>query len=193
MDHDVEVGGFATCAAMTSRVLIVRHGETDANVQGAFVWKIADIGILQGQMDTLLNGIGERQAQLTGAAMRTEVLTRMVSSPLKRTWATAAAIAAHHPDVPLESDVRLMERSFGVLEGQVYRGPSEKPADTEGIESPMAYVIVSWANTQTCTAHVLLLGRLDRACTDHAADRHCRESRRRNQRADELRDDAWWH
>ena len=80
MDHDVEVGGFATCAAMTSRVLIVRHGETDANVQGAFVWKIADIGILQGQMDTLLNGIGERQAQLTGAAMRTEVLTRIAVS-----------------------------------------------------------------------------------------------------------------
>lgn len=33
-----------------------------------------------------------------------------------------------------------MERHFGVLQGKVYRGPSQKPDDTEGIESREAYV-----------------------------------------------------
>ena len=46
----------------------------------------------------------------------------------------------HHPKVPVETDARIMERHFGVLQGKVYRGPSQKPDDTEGIESREAYV-----------------------------------------------------
>lgn len=42
----------------------------------------------------------------------------------------------------MESDDRLMERGFGVLEGNVYRGPATKPEDTLGIESTDAYVCV---------------------------------------------------
>ncbi|WFD17963.1 phosphoglycerate mutase (2,3-diphosphoglycerate-independent) [Malassezia caprae] len=110
-----------------TRVLLVRHGETNENVQG----------IVQGQLDTPLNAVGIQQAQRTGAALQVEPVARIISSPLQRTRDTAHHIAAHH-DVQIETDPRLMERCFGVLQGQVYRGPAQKPEDTEGIEPSTA-------------------------------------------------------
>lgn len=58
-----------------TRVLLVRHGETNENVQG----------IVQGQLDTLLNAVGVQQAQRTGVALQAESVTRIISSPLQRT------------------------------------------------------------------------------------------------------------
>lgn len=95
-------------------------------------------GIIQGQLDTLLNAKGEDQAQLTATALRTEQVTRILSSPLQRAFRTAEAIAAHHPGAVLEANELLKERAFGVLEGNVYRGPANKPEDTVGIESTRA-------------------------------------------------------
>ncbi|KAI3626390.1 hypothetical protein CBS9595_001751 [Malassezia furfur] len=69
---------------------------------------------------------------MTGEALRDAPIVRIVSSPLTR---ALHAIARHHPKVPVETDARIMERHFGVLQGKVYRGPSQKPDDTEGIES----------------------------------------------------------
>lgn len=66
------VGGRMT--PMT-RVLLVRHGETNENVQG----------IVQGQLDTLLNAMGVQQAQRTGVALQAEPVARIISSPLQRT------------------------------------------------------------------------------------------------------------
>lgn len=42
------------------RMYIVRHGQTDCNVQG----------IMQGHLDTPLNDQGRQQAQLVGRALR---------------------------------------------------------------------------------------------------------------------------
>lgn len=69
---------------------------------------------------------------------------------------TAQEIAAHH-DVRVETDARLMERCFGVLQGQVYRGPAQKPEDTEGIEPSVAYVFF-FALTQYARAPCVVLG-----------------------------------
>lgn len=120
----------ATPRKPRSRIFIVRHGETNENVEG----------IIQGQLDTLLNEVGYQQASKTGAALRNESITRVISSPLKRTLDTAQEIATHHPGLVVEKDVRLMERCFGVLQGHVYRGPREKSEHTIGIESSQAYV-----------------------------------------------------
>lgn len=72
-----------------TRVLLVRHGETNENVQG----------IVQGQLDTLLNAVGVQQAQRTGAALQVEPVTRIISSPLQRTkdvrWPTHTDRATH--------------------------------------------------------------------------------------------------
>lgn len=48
-----------------------------------------------------------------------------------------------------------MERCFGVLQGQVYRGPAQKPEDTEGMEPSAAYVA---RLTQHAHASCVILG-----------------------------------
>ena len=61
----------------TPRVFIIRHGETDAN----------RLGILQGQMDTLLNAHGEWQAARTAEALAESegvVFARAYASDLRR-------------------------------------------------------------------------------------------------------------
>ncbi|WFC98595.1 phosphoglycerate mutase (2,3-diphosphoglycerate-independent) [Malassezia yamatoensis] len=118
--------------ATAPRLLLVRHGETNENVQET------DQGIVQGQLDTPLNEVGRRQAIMTGNALKDVPLARIVSSPLARAKDTANEIARHHPEISVETDARIMERNFGVLQGQKYRGPSQKPEDTQGIESSVA-------------------------------------------------------
>ena len=107
-----------------SRILIVRHGETNENVQG----------IVQGQLDTMLNEIGYEQAHKTGMALRHEPLSRIITSPLKRTLHTAEAIASFHPGIQVELDARLKERYFGEIEGRAFESPAHWPAHAEGME-----------------------------------------------------------
>ncbi|KAN0065240.1 hypothetical protein ACQY0O_001737 [Thecaphora frezii] len=115
------------------RVLIVRHGETHENVAK----------IIQGQLDTPLNPFGHRQAAQTARFLASTRIHRVISSPLKRALDTAQAIVSQQPAPHrprLETDARLMERGFGVLEGKVYHGPRNKSEDTSGIEKMQPFV-----------------------------------------------------
>ena len=60
--------------AVVARVYIVRHGETDANREG----------IIQGQLDTVLNPAGILQAQLVADALEDVPLGAAYSSDLQR-------------------------------------------------------------------------------------------------------------
>lgn len=90
------------------RVYLVRHGQTDWNVQGR----------LQGSTDIPLNQVGREQALATASAL-SQVLpasTTVVSSPLLRALHTADALArALGVDVAVDDRVR--ERSSGHWEG----------------------------------------------------------------------------
>lgn len=57
------------------RVHLVRHGETNENKQG----------IIQGQLDTVLNEDGHHQARLCGEALKDIKFARAFSSDLTRT------------------------------------------------------------------------------------------------------------
>lgn len=92
-----------------TRVFIVRHGQTDWNVQGR----------LQGSTDTDLNDTGRAQARqaalsLGGAVSREGVV--VVSSPLSRTVETAEIISAQW-GAQVTTDRRLIERDYGPWEG----------------------------------------------------------------------------
>jgi probable phosphoglycerate mutase len=93
-------------------IWLVRHGETAANVRR----------VIQGQTDTPLNERGREQAEKLGAHLASlpstsEPFSAVLSSPLSRAAGTAEALAAAlELEVTLED--RLMERSFGVLEGE---------------------------------------------------------------------------
>ena len=88
---------------------ILRHGETDMNVRGR----------LQGILDAPLNKNGVRAATLTGRALRDVEFHRVISSPLIRAVETARLILAEGGrDLPIETDPRLGEISFGEWEGR---------------------------------------------------------------------------
>ncbi|MEG3616698.1 MULTISPECIES: histidine phosphatase family protein [Isoptericola] len=93
---------------MTARtVVLLRHGRTSYNASMR----------LQGQVDIPLDEVGRWQAAQGAAALVTSHrATRIVSSDLGRAADTAAAYA-ELVGVPVETDPRLRERSFGRWEG----------------------------------------------------------------------------
>lgn len=88
------------------RVLLARHGETDANKDG----------IALGQLDVPLNETGLRQAEALGYALATEPIAAIYASPLSRTMKTAEAIAAHHT-VGITVEPGLIEMDVGEIDG----------------------------------------------------------------------------
>lgn len=96
------------------RLIFLRHGETDWNVESR----------LQGQHDTPMNGRGRDQASAVGRQVRDwrgpELAgLRFIASPLQRTCETmrlARAAMELAPDA-FETDPRLMELTFGRWEG----------------------------------------------------------------------------
>ncbi|KAL0076708.1 histidine phosphatase superfamily [Phycomyces blakesleeanus] len=96
---------------MTLRITLVRHGNTDANVEK---W-------LQGHTDTTLNTCGLSQADRVGERLSTEKIDKVYCSSLTRCHQTAAAITAHHPGLQTVYLDGLRERGFGKLEGQSIR------------------------------------------------------------------------
>ncbi len=90
-------------------IVLARHGRTTANAEGR----------LLGRLDPPLDAEGERQAAAVAAAVAASVgdrAVRIVSSPLVRTMATAAAIVAA-VDVDVEVDERWIELDYGVYDG----------------------------------------------------------------------------
>ena len=96
-----------TSATGTGRLILVRHGQTSANVEG--VW--------HGSTDTALTDLGREQAEKLGRYFRNIMAPDVVyASPLQRAHHTARAIAsAHQLDVNL--DPRLQEFCLGDWEG----------------------------------------------------------------------------
>lgn len=88
-------------------VYFVRHGQTDWNFKG----------MLQGSSDIPLNEEGIRQAYETKALLKDIKIDKLYCSPLSRAKATAEIInELYH--LPMHMDERLIERGFGILEGQ---------------------------------------------------------------------------
>ncbi len=90
-------------------ILLIRHGQTEANAQGR----------LQGHLPTPLNRAGVRQANLVAARLAGHAppLEVIISSDLPRATETAAPIASAC-GLQLKVDPAWRERSFGLLEGK---------------------------------------------------------------------------
>lgn len=96
-----------------TRIIAVRHGETD--------WNVATR--IQGHTDIALNATGQWQARQVALALADEDIARIYSSDLSRAQATAQAIAQHTRNdtartVHLQPGLR--ERGFGLFEGHTY-------------------------------------------------------------------------
>ncbi len=83
-------------------MVLVRHGETEAN----------RAGLLLGRADPPLNERGRQQADALATALRREPDPLIIASPLARAQETAARIAAA-TGASLETDPRLIELDYG--------------------------------------------------------------------------------
>jgi broad specificity phosphatase PhoE len=82
-------------------LVLVRHGQTDANARG----------LLLGRSDPPLSELGRRQARALAAMVPAGA--RVVASPLARTVETAAAFGR-----PVDIDERWIELDYGTLDGR---------------------------------------------------------------------------
>ena len=104
-----------------TRILAIRHGETDWNVAGR----------IQGQLDIPLNATGRWQVTRLALAVAEEGIAAVYSSDLLRAFETAQAVSRGCGQ-PIVTDVGLRERGFGIYEGLSYAEINERwPDDAE--------------------------------------------------------------
>lgn len=103
------------------KLYLIRHGETDWNVQGR----------MQGQTDIALNQNGIDLAKVTAQGMADISFDLCITSPLKRARQTAEIILGGK-DIPVIEDGRIAELCFGSWEGLGCRKENyEVPAPME--------------------------------------------------------------
>ncbi len=88
-------------------IVLVRHGETDAN----------RAGLLLGRADPPLTERGAEQAAAVAAVLRRETAPILFASPLRRARETAARIA-ETTGAPVAVDGRLIELDYGDWDGR---------------------------------------------------------------------------
>jgi broad specificity phosphatase PhoE len=90
----------------TTRLTIVRHGETEWNVAMR----------LQGKQDSPLTKLGRKQAEHAAKALRQRQFNVLFCSDQGRAVETAKIIIVYH-NLELNLNVNLRERNFGIMEG----------------------------------------------------------------------------
>jgi alpha-ribazole phosphatase len=89
-----------------TEILLIRHGETEWNVQEVF----------RGRIDVELNETGIRQAELLAQYLSRVKIDAIYSSPLQRALKTAEIIARYHK-LKVEIAPGLMDFDFGKWQG----------------------------------------------------------------------------
>jgi broad specificity phosphatase PhoE len=89
-----------------TEIILVRHGETDWNASEIF----------RGRVNVGLNETGSRQAELLGKYLEREKIDFIYSSPLKRAFATAGAIARYQ-ELEVKTIANLNDFHFGEWQG----------------------------------------------------------------------------
>ena len=92
-----------------ARLILVRHGETEAGRDGRY----------SGQAATALTALGEAQHARLAARLASEPIDRVVSSDLARCRALGEAIAVAH-GLGVEAEAALREAAFGAWEHLTY-------------------------------------------------------------------------
>ena len=87
-------------------ILLIRHGDTDWNVEEVF----------RGHVDVELNDIGIKQVQLLSRYLESVSIGVVYSSPLKRALKTARMIAASH-HITVKTARELIDFDYGEWQG----------------------------------------------------------------------------
>ena len=103
------------------RLVILRHGQTDANVAK----------IVQGRMNSHLSDLGRTQAEAASVALADEPFEAAYASDLDRAMDTARIVMSRHPGVEIHSEPSLREWCLGVLEGKCWNDLVKDPVMAE--------------------------------------------------------------
>ncbi len=103
---------------MTLRLLLVRHGETEWNVQRRY----------QGQTDVALSPKGILQAEALALRLSAESIDAAFASDLQRAWLTGQ-IVTQGREIALTPEPRMREMHFGMLEGLTFDEAQSQHAD----------------------------------------------------------------
>ena len=90
----------------STKLIIIRHGETLWNVEGK----------KQGQLDSPLTALGIKQAKALAQRLTEESFTALYASDLGRAYKTAEYIAAR-TNHKISPERELRERNFGIFQG----------------------------------------------------------------------------
>ena len=108
------------------RLYLVRHGETDFNVQGR----------IQGRTNNPLNDNGLGQAALLAEYLSSQPLEVVASSTLQKAAATADVVASRHPAAKRQRLDWFSEMCFGDFEGQQMSAVEKEYKETIGAWAP---------------------------------------------------------
>lgn len=93
----------------TTRVLLIRHGQSQGNAEGRF----------GGHTQTPLSALGHKQAEATARALSNETFQAIYASDLLRAVQTAEPLA-RLTGLPINQTDAFRERSVGVMEGLTF-------------------------------------------------------------------------
>lgn len=145
----------------TTELVIVRHGQTAANIAG----------LLVGRQDVLLTELGHEQAKRAAAAVASLKPDALVSSPLQRARQTAKPIAERTlllPDV--EDDIA--EFGFGDFEGWAEQDALASHPHLRPLITGEAHPDERWPNGESGTSFVArIFDGLGRIVAEHPNQR----------------------
>ena len=110
-----------------TRIILVRHGETEWNIEEVF----------RGRIDIELNETGMKQAELLAEYLSHVKIDAVYSSPLKRALKTAEIIASYHK-LDIEITPGLIDFDYGKWQGLAHQQVKDKYKElyAEWINSP---------------------------------------------------------
>ncbi len=134
-------------SVLTTRLLLVRHGQSQGNAEGRF----------GGHQPTPLSALGRQQAEATAGALRDEHVTAIYSSDLLRAVQTAEPLA-RATNLMINRTTAFRERSVGVMEGKTF--------DEAAAAHPEEYAALLRRDFE----HVMMGGESYRQLLDRARD-----------------------
>ncbi len=114
-----------------TKIILIRHGETEWNVEEVF----------RGRIDVELNETGIREASLLAQYLSDSEITAIYSSPLKRALQTAEIIAGYHK-IKVEIAPELVDFDFGEWQGLSCRTVADKYKQlyAQWLENPLVKI-----------------------------------------------------
>jgi probable phosphoglycerate mutase len=146
----------------TTRVLLIRHGQSEGNAAGRF----------GGHTATPLSPRGRKQAEATARALQAENITAIYSSDLSRAVETAMPLA-RLTGLGVEQTDAFRERGVGVMEGLTFEeAAAEHPEQYAAlIRRDFDHVILGGESYRQMLERAS--SQLDRAIALHAGGRIC--------------------